>query len=254
MASIKISDLIQPFAGEGDIVQWLDRLTLVSKRLKDSLADVMPLFLEGPAYAVYCEMPEDLKQDDVAIAATLKEAFGINAFLAYEQFASRKWRAGEPVDVYLAALRRLAKLADVESEALLRRAFIVGLPSDVSRELRAMTNVGLTALPAIVDRARALMAETSLSESVAASAEAVVRARRGHAVGGRSANKNRGESRRCFRCGGPHFVRDCTVLPPTESPRCQLCDVLGHVARDCQRLQGNASGRAAAPAALPTKQ
>ena len=46
-----------------------------------------------------------------------------------------------PVDVYLSDLHRLAKLAGVESDCLLRRAFIVGLPAVVSRELRALAKV-----------------------------------------------------------------------------------------------------------------
>ena len=45
------------------------------------------------------------------------------------------------VDVYLSDLRRLAKLAQVESDSLLRRAFVVGLPAVVSRDLKALAKV-----------------------------------------------------------------------------------------------------------------
>ena len=47
----------------------------------------------------------------------------------------------------MAALWRLAKMANVESDELLRRAFIVGLPIGVSRELLAIANVDTTPLP-----------------------------------------------------------------------------------------------------------
>ena len=252
MATVRLSDLIQPFSGEGDVVQWLDKLALVSKRLKDTPADVLPLFLEGPAYAVYSEMPEEDKESADAIATALKEAFGLNGFLAYEQLSCRRWRTGEPVDVYLAELRRLAKLADVESENLLRRAFIVGLPPDVSRELRAMVKVATTDLPTIVVRARALMAETTVLESAAASATMKPGRRRGVVGGAGGGAKNRGERGRCFRCGGQHLLRHCTATMDGQTLLCWTCGSQGHMARDCH--QGNASGRAGAPVALPNMQ
>ena len=97
------------------------------------------MFLEGPAFAVYSEMDEDLKEDIEAIKQTLTDAFSLNAFQAYEQFTHRRWKE-EPVDVYLSDLRRLAKLAGIESDSLLRRAFVVGLPASVSREIKAYAN------------------------------------------------------------------------------------------------------------------
>lgn len=206
----KIFKFVQPFTGEGDIMLWLDKLTLVCARLKETPVDVLPLLLEGPAFAVFNEMPEEKKTSGEAIMAVLKEAFGLNGFSAFEQLTTRQWRAGEPVEVFLAALRRLAKLASVESDALLRRAFIVGLPLSVSRGLRTMAKVDTLPLADIVDRARALMAESAVSATAAVSAAST-------------------DKRRCFRCNGPHLIRDCTA-------------------------QGNGSGKIAAPAILPRSQ
>jgi hypothetical protein len=231
MATVRISDIVEPYGGEGDIVQWLERLTMVVKRLKETaLADVLPLYLVGPAYAVYSELPDSDKDDADIIKATLKEAFGLNPFVAYEELTVRKWRRGEAVDVYMAELRRLAKLAEVTDEMVIRRQFIVGLPPVVSRELRAMKDVSSASLSSILSRARALMAESSVSQTTAVFAVAKID-RQQNVISGRKGSDP--ESRRCYRCGGPHLIRYCTKAIIT---------------------QGNYLGKAAAPEAFPKTQ
>ncbi len=72
--------------------------------------------------------------------ASLVATFALNPFQAYEQFTRSVWR-DELVYDYLKDLRGLAKLANTSSDALLVRAFVVGVPSKVSREIRAMSKV-----------------------------------------------------------------------------------------------------------------
>ena len=122
-----MTDLIRPFDGTSDVGEWLSKVGLVADlRNIEDLAQVLPLFLEGPAYAVYCELSKDKKKDINAIKAELKEVIIMNAYLAYELFIQRVWR-DEPVDVYLMDLRRLARLADVTSDKLLKKAFVYKL-------------------------------------------------------------------------------------------------------------------------------
>ena len=125
-------------------------------------------------------------------------------------------KLGEPVDDFVAAPRRLAKMANVESDELLRRVFVVGLPMEVSRELRAMANVNTTPLPQIVDRARALMAETTRSELAAVT----IMAKPCYFIG---VKEGVAMSRRCFKCNGPHLTRNCTALEGTNR-----CLFMGH--------------------------
>lgn len=237
--AVRISGIVRPFSGEGDIVQWMEKLEIVADlRGVQDVPKLLPLFLEGPAFAVYNEMDSTEKNDLSAIKRTLTDAFSINAFSAYEQLIRRTWK-DEPVDVYLSDLRRLAKLAGIESQVLLRRAFIVGLPSVVSRELRALSSVDSTNLSALVDRARVLMAELVTGDLVAISAQP--RAARGRSMGQ--------VARKCFQYGGPHFVRNCPSPAAPSEVSCWTCGGEGHVSRCCS--QGNGSGRAGAPAAFP---
>ena len=90
----------------------------------------LPLFLDGAAFSVYLHLDE--KDCYEKVKQALIKAFSTNPFTAYEQFVQRRW-SNESVDVYLSDLRRLARLAGIEENILLRRAFVVGLPSYVSR-------------------------------------------------------------------------------------------------------------------------
>ncbi|XP_073022767.1 uncharacterized protein [Primulina eburnea] len=58
-----------------------------------------------------------------------------------------------------------------------------------------------------------------------------------------SVQGQRGESRavRCFRCGGPHLIRDCTQTEIT----CFECGGVGHLARQCPSREGQREPRSA---------
>lgn len=244
LPSVRISDVVRPFSGDADVMQWLTKLEIVAKLrgIKD-LASVLPLFLEGPAFSVYSEMKEADKESITAIKRTLTDAFSLNAFQAYEQLTRRRWRE-EPVDVYLSDLRRLAKLAEVESDSLLRRAFVVGLPVSVSRELKALAKVDEMPLSSIVERARALMAERDPEEFVAVSARGAGLTTRER----RTENRATARRLRCFRCGGQHHIKNCSSA---SKPTCWSCGDEGHLARDCSTVSGNGVGKVGAPAAFP---
>ena len=79
-SNIKLIDVVKRFTGDGDkdVAVWLDHLELMAK-LQDitNLAQVIPLFLVGPAYDVYTQLPEGDRRDERKLKRRLLATFGI---------------------------------------------------------------------------------------------------------------------------------------------------------------------------------
>ena len=135
--SLKISDAIPRFDGSGDVSAWIKQTHLAKRLLKlEDLAVVTPLLLSGDALAVYDQLTELDQADANKIEAALLKAFATDAFSAYNQFKRREWLASESVDVYLADLKRLSKLAGfADSEQIIKLAFVSGLSPQVSARI-----------------------------------------------------------------------------------------------------------------------
>ena len=141
----KIQDVTRSFDGSGNVENWIKKIRLVAK-LKEvkKLESFLPLFLEGDAFAVYDELSEESKGSILKIEQALLNAFAQNRYSAYDTFRQRNWCPGEAVDVYMSDVRRLARLAKIENDDVIRCAFICGLPSDVSAQLRISSTINYT--------------------------------------------------------------------------------------------------------------
>ena len=252
--SVKLTDIITRYIDSttsGDFAEWIDKLELVA-RLQGitDLKTFLPLFLSGAAFAVYKQLPETETQDYAKLKAALLQAFGVNCYLAYEQLQRRVLQDGETVDVYLADLRKLVGLMGQGSaEPLLKCAFMAGLPSDVSVQLKSVAAVETLELSELVSRARMMLSMRSSDVACAA------------------AYYNGGKMKRtgCYTCGSAnHFARDCPkqrdgVPTPKHPPRraCYVCGDESHIARNCpkrsnvQSQTGNVRGEVSAPDASP---
>ena len=111
--------------------------------------------LEGNALSVYMEMDDVDKKKACKVKNRLREAFGMDPFTAYELLKTKHWN-GEQIDVYVTELRKLVRIAGL-SETAVKRAFITGLPSNVSKELRSLPDVEKMKLSNILCKARSLM-------------------------------------------------------------------------------------------------
>ena len=98
----------------------------------------------------------------------------MNAFQAYDAFRTRVW-LNEPVDVFLANLVRLEHLSELTDENLIKRAFVVGLPGQVSRTLQATARIQDLGIAEISQQARILMSEYQESICSVASANTIVK-------------------------------------------------------------------------------
>ena len=263
---VKISsDMMRCYGGEGDVVAWLKKGRLVAKLMEiDDLASFIPLYLEGSALALYMEMSDAEQRDIDQIESRLKEAFAQGRFEAYGQLKVLTWR-GEQVDVFANETRRLAGLAGWTGEGLelaVKLAFITGFPDHVSVELKRMMCAEEVNMGALIARARLLVTGTSAEcpEVVAMAAG------RKEAPGKqRETPRNSKGGIRCFKCGGPHFVKDCRApiascyrcgdethwANKCDKVTCYRCQGVGHIARECK--QGNGQGGAAVSGAPPKK-
>ena len=138
--SLKVTNVLNRFNGDGDVSVWLKQAHLVKNLLKlKDLAVVIPLFLDD-------QLKDEEKRDADKIELALRTAFACDKFLAYDEFRNRQWKNGESVDVYLADLKRLAHLANIdgENEEIIKLWFVMGLFNKVSAQLRAAPKIDTT--------------------------------------------------------------------------------------------------------------
>ena len=223
---------VNPYSGEGDVGQWLKKLKLVAKvRKLEDLASLVPLLLEGAAFMVYDHMRAEDQYNIEKIEAALLNAFSMDPFQAYDLFTSRVWENESP-DVFLADLQRLAGLAGVNEDILIKRAFIVGLPHQVSSQLRASARILELDISEVVRQARALM--TDLVTPVGLAAISPFR------------KATQAADRQCYGCGKSGHLRN--KCPSRSTISCWTCGETGHTSKACpKRFQGNDRGEIGAP-------
>lgn len=267
--------LIPEFDGTGTqtITEWLEKLEIVCQlRGVEAVENVIPLRLSGGAFAVYQQIGLEDRKHVGKVKEALLTAFAVDAFAAYEQFTARRLKPGESVDVFLADLRRLAKLFGGLSETGLACAFIVGLPDSVRQLLRAGSRMESLSLTQLLTRARAVLADEevavvnlaklkspgpSVKRDISCfecgmpnhlARDCFVRRRRQ----GDQGRREPAEARRCFRCGEiGHLAARCTGEPAEATRRCYRCGDTTHVAARCP---GNATGEETAPVSSPARQ
>ena len=238
-----LTNMLIPYDGSGNVSMWMKKAKLVAKakKIKD-LADFVPLYLEGEAFCVYDEMADADKENAEKIETTLRAAFEMDRYTAYEAFQMRRWCPGESADFFLADLRRLAKLAQIEDEEAVRGAFVTGLPTDVSQRFRGSARSATCKLSGLCEQARVLLQQRMQIKETAAAASSDTRVFRTPTPAAGEAQRDKPPGgRRCFLCDGGHFARACPRRADRRSVTCWRCGEQGHVIRSCPN-QGNGKG------------
>jgi len=259
MAASKHVSLPSPFAS-GDPTEWFTRFEIccVANDWDDTVkAKKMPTLQEGEALAVYLDLSEDEKKDYKVARKKLIDRLAPMKFTSLDEFHARKLHPGESLSVFLHMLKRILTQAMPESDAatrqqLLRHQFLSGLPSTVSKQLRAAGTVD--DLDAIVQRAKLLMTLEQTSEKAASVDKVDLDSTIGQLqqqiaaltdqVAALSSKRNPAISsesgaRRCFRCHQlGHVQRNCP-----QAPRCFTCGRPGHFAKNCQSGNGRGMSR-----------
>lgn len=228
--AVRLTDIVKNFVDtetSGDVSEWLDKLELVAK-LQDvsCLETFVPLFLSGSAFAVYKQLSDEEKGQYDLVKSRLIQAFGVNKFVAYEQLQRRVLQDNESVDVYVADLRRLVSLiGQTEADPLLKCAFVAGLPSSVSVQLKSVAAVENMNLQELISRARMIMSTATSS---------------GPCAVGRPIPTNSSSSKvTCYSCGGQgHIAKNCANEKRSGAfrlPTCYGCGASGHIKKFCKK-------------------
>jgi len=228
--SVKFTDLIEKYDGEGDFSEWIAKLEFVAKLQKiEDLENFFPLFLTKGAFAVYKSVSAD-NDTYASLKEALTLAFSADKFQAYDQFVSRTLKPNESVDVYLADLQRLMKLVDASnaSQNILKCAFVHGLPSELRQQMTAACSLEQMKVEEVVSRARSLRKMSTAPEFGCVSAKEV---------------KSKEVSERiCYVCRkSGHLKRDCPrrkVFQERSSDEqqkryCFICGDQFHLANVC---------------------
>ena len=174
------------------MVKWFEKAECICRlcKIKEPALVIPPRLTKG-AYAIYQQLGDDAGLEEIKQA--LYSAFGADPFITWRRFTERRLELGETVDVYLADSRMLAAPFGGVTHSILGCAFLVGLPDDESRLLRASSRLNELGLDELLARAQNILKDNTESVSVAVEAPEPPR-----------------EGPRCCRCGGPnHFSRDC---------------------------------------------
>ena len=124
------------------VVEWVEKAELVCwlSGVKN-IECMVPMRLSGGAYAVYQQLSEEKRTDFACIKDILYTEFALSPVTAYKQFAARRLRPGETVDIFLVELHKLATQFGGMTERGLICAFIAGLPEHAENLLLATTRV-----------------------------------------------------------------------------------------------------------------
>ncbi|QQP40881.1 Uncharacterized protein FKW44_015076, partial [Caligus rogercresseyi] len=99
----------------GEVEVWIKQAELAGTLLGiEDLSVVIPMFMDGKAFSVYDQLGEEEKRDHHRIFDSLRNAFSLGPFAAFEELTRKKWNPGESIEVFLAERKKFISLMGVK--------------------------------------------------------------------------------------------------------------------------------------------
>lgn len=241
---MKLLEAAKKFSGARgeDVEQWFDKFLLTAditiEKAEDKsaakLARILPIFLEGAAYATWKQIHPAKRDDLNAVKSELFRVFGRSKLQAWQDLNDVQFIPGDSVDILAdqikGSLRIMVGDAAAIPDELVSFYLIDALPSQISSQIKVRHGETMELSP-IISCAKSLLANPSELNSTAAMAVKPVDRR------------PRGLSQ--LRCDGcrrrGHTLEQCTTT-------CFRCGEVGHLRPSCPKLANSGNGRAVAAA------
>ena len=239
MSNLKIVDIVKRLKGDvgDDIELWLDRLwvaidmtakagaTLGEK--EQTMAKVMPLFLDGRAYRTWKQISETNRTDLKIVKAALLTTFGKSKVAAWEELKTLRYFRGESIDVLVDDAESLLQIivGGPPPGELVSLFVLDALPREIADQVRLHHGKHLT-LADMDSCAKSLIAVHEKGIVAGANASSSIN-------GDQLSTRRR--TIRCFKCDLlGHVARNCRTV-------CLGCGQHGHIQRNCDRVKPNSS-------------
>ena len=160
--SIKLIPKFSSAAMDTPIMEWLEDLELTCELCEITKVEwILPLQLKGAAWETYQQLSKEQRDDVEEIKRALIKAYGMDSFMAFEQFTTRRLCPEETADKFLTDLQRSARLVgEMPPECWIKSAFINGLWSHIRRLLRSSTRLKTLTLREVLEKAHAILVDT----------------------------------------------------------------------------------------------
>ena len=171
MDNIRVIDVVGKFNGatrEG-FEPWIDKLyfalRLMSKETEESkvklqCANLIPLFLEGPAYATWKQLDTDSKNDFDKIKKKLQEVFGKSKLQAWKELKEMKFLPQDSIDVMADTITTLLRVVLSDDrpppEEMVSLFLIDALPPRIMKEVKLLHGTSLK-LTSVLQTAKTLL-------------------------------------------------------------------------------------------------